>query len=100
LIERKLFKVLISKQNFDKEFISGIKKDIKRAFGEDWTKYLIIEGKIKNNAYDHKDKHIFVNMKNGELLDFPEAADNLNISSLSTPVEKKFICYPKSFDVV
>ena len=99
LIERKLFKVQISKQVFDDNFISTIKNDIKEKFGEEWIKYLLIAGKIRNNAYDHTDKHIFVNMKNGELLDFPQAADNLNISSLSEPVEKNFICYPKSFDV-
>lgn len=99
LIERKLFKVEISKQTFNDELISTIENEIKDVFGEEWINYLLIKGKIKNNAYDHTDKHIFVNMKNGSLLDFPQASDNLNISSLSEPVEKNFICYPKSFDV-
>ena len=96
LIERKLLKVKISKQAFDKDFINSIIREIKETFGSEWIKYLLIEGKISNNAYDHGDNHIFVKMKNGELLDFLQASDNLNISSLSDPVEKYFICYPKS----
>lgn len=97
LIERKLFKVQISKQVFEPEFIDSIKNWISDHFGNEWIKYLLIEGMISNSAYDHGDKQIFVKMKNGELLDFPEASDNLDISALSEPVEKYFICYPKSF---
>ena len=96
LIERKLFKAQISKQDFDNESIDRIKSCIGRDFGAAWLSYLFIEGKIRNNAYDHKDKHIYVNMKDGSLQDFLEASDNLNISALSDPVEKYFICYPKS----
>lgn len=96
LIERKLFKAQISKQDFDNESISKIKSCIEGKFGKTWISYLLIEGKIRNNAYDHKDKHIYVNMKDGSLQDFLEASDNLNISALSDPVEKYFICYPKS----
>jgi HD superfamily phosphohydrolase len=97
LIDRKLFKVQISKQVFEPEFIDSIKNWISDRFGNEWIKYLLIEGMISNSAYDHGDKQIFVKMKNGELLDFPEASDNLDISALSEPVEKYFICYPKSF---
>ena len=96
LIERKLFKAQISKQAFDIEAINSIKAKIIKEFGEEWLNYLFIEGKIRNNAYDHKDKHIFVNMKDGSLQDFLEASDNLNFTALSDPVEKYFICYPKS----
>ncbi len=99
LIERKLFKVKIAKHTFESELVSTIKNEIKNVYGEEWIEYLLIQGKVRNNAYDHTDKHIFVNMKDGSLLDFPQAADNLNISSLSEPVEKNFICYPKSFDI-
>lgn len=96
LIERKLFKAQISKQDFDNESIDRVKTCIERDFGEAWLGYLLIEGKIRNNAYDHRDKHIYVFMKDGSLQDFLEASDNLNISALSDPVEKYFICYPKS----
>jgi HD superfamily phosphohydrolase len=96
LIERKLFKAQISKQAFDSAFIEKIRMAIIAQFGEEWLDYLLIMGTISNNAYDHKGKHIFVNMKDGSLQDFLEASDNLNISSLSDPVEKYFICYPKS----
>lgn len=99
LVERKLFKVQISKQIIDKEMIKLIESNIIKEFGGEWLNYLFIEGKIRNNAYDHKDKHIFVNMKDGSLQNFLEASDNLNISALSDPVEKYFICYPKSCSI-
>lgn len=99
LIDRKLFKVQISKVSFDDEFISSLKNKAIDEFGEDWLKYLLIEGKIRNNAYDQDGEPIFVKMKNGELLDFPQASDNLNLSALSDPVEKNFICYPKSIGI-
>ena len=34
-------------------------------------------------------------LKNGEMRDIKEAADTLNISALSTPVKKWFLCFPK-----
>lgn len=96
LIERKLLKVQISKQKFSDDKVNEVKECITKGFGEEWLNYLLIQGKIRNNAYDHMDKHIYVNMKEGGLQDFIEASDNLNISALSDPVEKYFICYPKS----
>ena len=33
--------------------------------------------------------------KNGEILDIKEAADTFNISALSTPVKKWFMCFPQ-----
>ena len=60
---------------------------------KEMTENTMPEPTLVNQATD---KRIFVNMKDGDLLDFPMASDNLNISALSDPVEKSFICYPKS----
>ena len=34
-------------------------------------------------------------LKNGSIIELSKASDNLNISALSTPVEKYFLCYPR-----
>jgi hypothetical protein len=38
---------------------------------------------------------ILVLYKNGDIRDFAEANDHLNLQLLSKPVEKSFLCYAK-----
>lgn len=99
LVGRKLFRVELNKKEFESKLINQIKENIKLEFGDQnkWMDYLWIEGKIRNDAYKHDgDDRIMLKMKSGELIDLSSASDNLNISALAEPVEKNFICYPKS----
>lgn len=99
LVDRKLFRVQLNKKEFESELINQIKDNIRLKFGDQhkWMDYLWIEGKIRNDAYKHDgDDRIMLKMKSGELIDLSSASDNLNISALAEPVEKNFICYPKS----
>lgn len=99
LVERKLFRVQLNKNKFESQLISQIRENISLKFGDqyNWMDYLWIEGKIRNDAYKHDgDDQIMLKMKSGELIDLSMASDNLNISALAEPVEKNFICYPKS----
>jgi HD superfamily phosphohydrolase len=98
LIQRQLFRVQLNKKEFIESDIALIKQNIKLEFGTEynWMDYLWIEGKIRNDAYKHDRDSILLKMKSGELIDLSLASDNLNISALSEPVEKNFICYPKS----
>jgi len=56
----------------------------------------VFSANIQNNAYNPEQDRISVFYKNGETKDIAEASDQLNISSLSTPVTKYFLCYPKT----
>lgn len=98
LITRNLFRVELQKTPFNKTDTSKRKRRIKNQFKGDfpWTKYLWIEGSIENNAYQSDANSIILKLKSGGLIDISEASDNLNISALSDPVEKNFICYPKT----
>ena len=98
IIERKLFRVNIAKYKFEEKDKAAIRDNIISTFGAElnWIDYLWIEGNVENNAYSHDDDGIKLKMKSGELIDLSFASDNLNISALSKPVEKNFICYPKS----
>jgi hypothetical protein len=57
--------------------------------------YFVFQNSIVNNAYNPKMDNINILLKNGEMLDIKEAADTFNISALSTPVKKWFMCFPQ-----
>ncbi len=96
LINRKLFKIKISKEPFSPEDVEEKKAALSHRMGIpiDDTDYFIHSSRLVNNAYNQEKQTIHLLMKNGKITDLTEASDNLNISALSKPVEKFFICYP------
>ena len=59
------------------------------------AKHFVLTGSIKNNAYNILEDSIKIAFKNGEIKDISEASDNFNIQSLTVPVEKHYLCFPK-----
>jgi HD superfamily phosphohydrolase len=96
LINRKLFKIKIAKEPFSQEDIAKKRQEISDKLGIsiDETNYYVHASRLVNNAYNQEKQTINLLMKNGEIIDLTEASDNLNISALTKPVEKFFICYP------
>lgn len=96
LINRKLFKIKISKEPFSPADVNAKKAEIARKLdiSVDETDYFIHSSRLVNNAYNQANQNINLLMKNGTIIDLTEASDNLNISALTQPVEKFFICYP------
>lgn len=96
LINRKLFKIKISKEPFSPADVNAKKAEIARKLdiSVDETDYFIHSSRLVNNAYNQENQNINLLMKNGTIIDLTEASDNLNISALTQPVEKFFICYP------
>jgi HD superfamily phosphohydrolase len=101
LLQRRLFKVIISATPPDEEIILGITELVQEYFGVDAeeVKYLMITGKISNNAYEAKGQSIDVLTKGGQIIDVAAASDLPNIRALSTKVEKYYVCYPKEITV-
>lgn len=96
LIERKLFKIQVSKDPFTELQINEMKAGVAEKLGiavED-AKYFVYNNILTNSAYNDSKEHINLLMKSGEIIEVSKASDNLNISALSEPVEKYFICYP------
>ena len=96
LVNRKLFKIQISKVPFTEEEITVKRHEIARKLNvseEDATFY-VYSDILSNNAYNQGKQNINLFMKNGQILDLSLASDNLNISAFTTPVEKWFLCYP------
>lgn len=96
LINRKLFKIKISKNSFSEVELNAKRQEIatKMGISEEETAYYLHSSRLVNNAYNQEKQTINLLMKNGEIINLTDASDNLNISALTKPVEKFFICYP------
>lgn len=95
LINRRLFKIEIAKTPFSHERLS-IEREIllsKYKLSEKELDYFVFTDKLTNNAYNEHKEVIKLLMKDGTTVDISKASDNLNISALSKPVEKYFLCY-------
>jgi hypothetical protein len=96
LVNRKLFKIEISKEPFSPDRIQLEKELIRKQFDlmDDEVDFFVYSDVLSNNAYNQNRQNINMLMKNGEVIDLTKASDNLNISALASPVEKYFLCYP------
>lgn len=96
IVNRRLFKIEISKKPFPEEQIDNKKREIGQQMNipDELLSYFVYTDILTNNAYNENKQNINLLMKNGEVLDISKASDNLNISALSQPVEKYFLSYP------
>jgi HD superfamily phosphohydrolase len=97
LVNRQLFKIEISKTPFSAERIAAVEQRIREEhqLPDQDLPYFIYSDRLTNKAYNEQKQNINLLLKNGSILDLSKASDNLNISALSTPVEKYFLCYPR-----
>lgn len=97
LVNRHLFRIEIQKMPFTAEYLEEIRFRTRSLCGisEEDTEYFVISGITRNSAYDPVIGNIMVLSRDGTLTDIAQASDHLNISVLSQPVEKFFVCYPK-----
>lgn len=98
LIERKLYKTVISKNEFTPERIQQEKEKISKHLNlkDNEIDYFFVNSKLVNSAYNKQVKQIKMVNRAGDLINLTQASDNYNISALSAPVEKHYLCY---FDV-
>lgn len=95
LVNRKLFKIEISNNAFDENIISRKRKEIQQTLGitERESDYFISTGSIVNHAYDNSRNTINILYKDGKVKNIVDASDLMNISALSVPVKKYYLCY-------
>jgi len=99
LINRDLPKIIIQKEPFEESRILGLRKLVKETYkiSEEEVDYIVYSSAITNNAYNAKEDVINIKYKNGDIMNITDASDNFNIQSLTEPVKKYFVCYPKEF---
>lgn len=101
IINRRLFKIKISKKPVSEQKLTLMKEKIVTQFKvyDNQFHYFLITDTISNNAYNKvsSDK-INVLFKNNKISDIADASD-INLSVFSETVRKYFICYPKELDI-
>jgi HD superfamily phosphohydrolase len=97
LVNRQLFKIEISKTPFSQERLAEVQQRIctEHGLNNQELPYFVYSDILTNKAYNEQKHNINLLLKNGSILELSKASDNLNISALSTPVEKYFLCYPR-----
>lgn len=94
MVNRKLFRIEINGNPFEANVEEEMRKKIKKHFNVDDKEcdYLIDAGTVVNHAYDSTNEKINILYKDGSVKDITTASDLMNISSLSVPVTKYYIC--------
>lgn len=97
LINRQLFRIEVSQEPFDPNYVDDILHAIAKLYGISLfdAGFMLLQGISSNHAYQPKKSAINILYKDGTVKDISVASDQLNISVLSQPVIKHFICYPK-----
>jgi hypothetical protein len=97
-VDRHLYKVELRNEPFEAQYIASLKEKTATLFRlkKEEIGYFVVEGTVTNNAYNPVHDRILIQYPNNELVDVSKASDQLNISVLSTPVNKYLLCYPKN----
>ena len=97
LVDRRLFKMELQSQPFDKEKIEEIQDNVCKTFGIDHKDihYFVSTEEVKNNAYSFSDEEINVLYKSGDCKDISKASDQLDKHFLEKVVRKYYLSYPR-----
>ncbi len=97
IINRNLFKVEVSDNPFDEEYVNDIRHKISRRFGIgfDDTKYLVDVEKIQKDIYDINGDQISFLDKNNVIKDISESSELLNKVTLSKKIRKYYLCHQR-----
>jgi HD superfamily phosphohydrolase len=101
LLKRNLSKVRIQDVPFEESYIQQIKSMVQDHFAIDasGSDSLVYQGIISNYAYSGSDDKIRILFKDGTIKDLAVASDLFNVSLLTKPTVKYFLCYPKECEV-
>lgn len=97
ILNRHLLKVKLQNEKFPADILKQKRNQFqnKHDLNNEEVDYFVFEDQVTHLAYDHKDP-IKILYKNGDLKDVTKASDQFNLEALSKPVNKYYICYPKS----
>ncbi|MCA1762264.1 MAG: HD domain-containing protein [Flavobacteriales bacterium] len=100
LVNRKLFRVRISKTPFDEDETEKLRKKTMELFdlSEEEAGYYFLTDRIENNAYLVQKDGITILTKSGKLIDLTEASDNRSLLAQTEAVTKYIRCVPKELN--
>jgi HD superfamily phosphohydrolase len=92
IINRKLFSIeFLALEKADEKYNS-----LKQHYSDEEMKYLVLKGAAQNNAYNPAKDNIYIKFKDGSIKEITDITEQWNIRSLSNPVVKHYIAYPKN----
>jgi len=94
LVNRNLYRIEINAIQFDEMDVAAKRADAMKRYGisHEEAAYFVFTGAVENKAYSASSEKIYILFKNRTVEDIALASDNLNISVLSNPVTKYFLC--------
>ena len=97
LRDRVLPKIEISNHSFDQERIKELRTNLAQQMNIPFeaTSNFIYTDSVMNKAYSPEGFTIKVAYRDGNIADIADASDQYNITALTMPVTKYFLCYPK-----
>jgi hypothetical protein len=97
LLDRNLYKIIISDETFEESFLEKIKNDFlnQPEINEENLSYFMVQGTISNEAYLPEKQAINILTKNKLVIDIADASDLPTIKALSNVVKKYYICWAK-----
>ncbi len=97
LLNRILLKCKLESEPFDDSFIQHqTEKTMKKfSFSQEEAEYLVFTGEATNRIYNVNYENILMQMKDGSLKEISALENSLIHQTLSAPVKKFYICYPK-----
>ncbi|MCH8331874.1 MAG: phosphohydrolase, partial [Bacteroidetes bacterium] len=98
LVDRRLLKISLQQDPFDPSSVDKLLKSLAEELdiSEEEAGYFVFTDSTSNSAYDLEGTSINIYFGDGQIKDIAEASDQLNISVLSGPVVKYYLCSPKS----
>jgi HD superfamily phosphohydrolase len=97
ILDRRLFKIQMSNVPFSADEIE--KKVVLAAkeynISPEDARYIVWSDSTTNHAYNPAEDNINILTSDGRVTDIAEASDQFNVSNLSEPVVKYYLCYPK-----
>jgi hypothetical protein len=101
LLQRKLFKIIVSNQQIDDETIKLQQQATAHLLktGIRDVHYFVKHGSITNAAYLSGGEKINILTKEGKVKDIAQASDLPNIKAMSKIVKKYYLCWPKNVNL-
>jgi len=95
LVERKLLKIKVQAEPFDKNLIKEKKKEVSQKLGisEEEADYFVFTGDASNTTYDPRDEKINILFKDGSVKDISKVDNALIHQDLSSTIKKHYFCH-------
>ncbi len=97
LVNRRLFRIEMQNEPFLQDKVEAIRKATRKKYqlSAEESEYFVFFEETSNYTYHPGADNINILFKDGTVKDITDVSDQLNISLLSKPTTKYFLCYPK-----